>query len=256
MKGAAEFMLDFLVEVPQSLPFAGKLVTNPSHSPENAFEKADGTQSQFTYGATMDLQIIHDLFTNCLQAIDVLSASAKPVDVEFKKKLQTVLSRLVPVQISPKTGKLHEWIEDYKEPELGHRHLSHVYALYPASQISMAATPELAEAAIKTIEARLNGNSNAAVEEAKIRYKSWDSYLNGEGGGNWQRAWLACLWARLGNGEKAYDSHYKQVAKVLMPNLLGDVQQQMDGTLAQLQLWPKCCCKAMKEMYTCFLHCL
>jgi alpha-L-fucosidase 2 len=135
----------------------------------------------------------------------------------------------VPVRISPQTGKIQEWIEDYKEPELGHRHLSHVYAVYPASQISTAKTPELAQAAVKTIEARLRGNPNAAVEEAKNRYKSWDSYLNGEGGGNWQRAWLSCLWARLGNSAQAYDSHYKQVSKILMPNLLGDVMQQIDG---------------------------
>jgi alpha-L-fucosidase 2 len=135
----------------------------------------------------------------------------------------------VPVQISPRTGKIQEWIEDYKEPELGHRHLSHVYSVFPAAQISTTTTPELAQAAVKTIEARLRGNPNAAVEEAKNRYKSWDSYLNGEGGGNWQRAWLSCLWARLGNSAQAYDSHYKQVAKILMPNLLGDVMQQIDG---------------------------
>lgn len=229
MKGAAQFILDFLVEVPQGLPFAGRLVTNPSHSPENAFEKADGTQSQFTYGATMDLEIIHDLFTNCLQAIDILSASGKPVDSAFKKELQMALARLVPLQISSRTGKLQEWIEDYKEPELGHRHLSHMYALYPANQITKATTPEFAEAVTQAIEARLKGNPNAAVEEAKNRYKSWGSYLNGEGGGNWQRGWLTCLWARLGNGEKAYDSHYKQVAEVLRPNLLGDAVQQIDG---------------------------
>ncbi len=229
MKGAAEFMLDFLVKVPEGLPFAGRLVTNPSHSPENAFEKPDGTQSMFTYGATMDIQIIQDLFTNCIAATDALSTPGKPFDPAFKKELQTALARLVPVRISPRTGKIQEWIEDYKEPELGHRHLSHVYSVYPASQISTTVTPELVQAAIKTIEARLRGNPNAAVEEAKNRYKSWDSYLNGEGGGNWQRAWLACLWARLGNSAQAYDSHYKQVAKILMPNLLGDVMQQIDG---------------------------
>jgi alpha-L-fucosidase 2 len=132
MKGAARFILDFLVEAPPDSPVAGRLVTNPSHSPENSFQKPDGSKSMFTYGATMDLQIIHDLFVNCLEAIDVLgSSSRRPFDPEFKQELESALERLAPLQISPRSGRLQEWIEDYAEPEPGHRHMSHLYALHP-----------------------------------------------------------------------------------------------------------------------------
>ena len=82
MSGAARFILDFLVEAPEGIPFAGKLVTNPSHSPENSFLKPDGTRSLFTYAATMDLEIIHELFTNCIACIDILGA-----DAEFRAEI-------------------------------------------------------------------------------------------------------------------------------------------------------------------------
>ncbi|MCU0353817.1 MAG: glycoside hydrolase family 95 protein, partial [Cytophagales bacterium] len=134
MKGAALFYLDFLVPIPAGMPMAGKLVTNPSHSPENAFEKADGTQYQFTYGASMDMQICRELFNNCLRAIADLSTPGQPFEPAFKAELEKALARLAPLQISPRTGVLQEWIEDYKEPEIGHRHISHLYALFPGSQ--------------------------------------------------------------------------------------------------------------------------
>jgi alpha-L-fucosidase 2 len=229
MKGSAEFMLDFLVTVPKGLPFEGMLVTNPSHSPENAFEKADGTQSQFTYGATMDLEIIHDLFTNCIKAIDILSVEDSLFEAEFRAKLTNAMSHLVPIQISKKTGKLQEWIEDYKETELGHRHFSHLFAVFPGQQISRTLTPELADAAVLSIESRLKGNPNAAIDEANNKWGSYGSYLNGEGGGNWQRAWLTALWARLFNPEKAFESHLKH-AQLLNTNLTGDGVQQLDGS--------------------------
>jgi alpha-L-fucosidase 2 len=79
MKGAALFYLDFLKPIPAGLPMAGKLVTNPSHSPENALEREDGKQYQFTYGAAMDMQICTELFTNCLEAIKELSQDGKPL---------------------------------------------------------------------------------------------------------------------------------------------------------------------------------
>jgi alpha-L-fucosidase 2 len=229
MKGSAEFMMDFLVTVPKGLPFEGMLVTNPSHSPENAFEKADGTQSQFTYGATMDLEIIHDLFTNCIRAIDVLSEGDSLFEAGFKAELTSTMKKLVPLQISKKTGKLQEWIEDFKETELGHRHFSHLFAVFPGQQISRTLTPELADAAVLSIESRLKGNPNAAIEEANNKWGSYGSYLNGEGGGNWQRAWLTALWARFYNSEKAFESHLKH-AQLLNNNLTGDGVQQLDGS--------------------------
>ena len=230
MKGSAEFMLDFLIEIPKGLPFEGKLVTNPSHSPENAYEDENGVQSMFTYGATMDLEIIHDLFTNCIAAIDAINGEKGKFDLKFHAKLQTALDKMVPLQISPKTGKIQEWIKDYKEIELGHRHLSHMYSLFPGNQITPEHTPELAKAASLTLEARLKGNPNAEVEEANNKFPSFGSYINDNGGGNWQRAWLAAMWSRLYNADRAFDSHKKQLCTVLEPNMMSDNCGQMDGT--------------------------
>jgi alpha-L-fucosidase 2 len=228
MKGAAQFYLDFLKPIPTGLPMAGKLVTNPSHSPENAFEKEDGSQYQFTYGASMDMQICHELFTNCLQAINDLSTPGKPFEPDFTKKLETALAQLAPTQISARTGGLQEWIEDYKEPEIGHRHISHLYALFPSNQINTN-TPELFAAARKTLERRLAGNAAAEVEEAKNRYKSYGSYLGGKSFGGWQSVWISMMWLRLGEAEEAYKHHQYQLKYGMKPNFFGSAYQ-LDGT--------------------------
>ena len=193
MKGAARFILDFLVEAPEDTPLAGKLVTNPSHSPENSFLKPDGTRSLFTYAATMDLEIIHELFTNCIACIDVLEE-----DAEFRVELVSALERLAPLQISEKTGRLQEWTFDYDEPEPGHRHMSHMYALHPSCQITLRGTPELATAAKKSLEYRL---------------------AHGGGHTGWSRAWLVNFWARLEDAEEAYTHLQALLAKCTLTNL-------------------------------------
>ena len=193
MKGAARFILDFLVEAPEDTPLAGKLVTNPSHSPENSFLKPDGTRSLFTYAATMDLEIIHELFTNCIACIDVLEE-----DAEFRAELVSALERLAPLQISEKTGRLQEWVFDYDEPEPGHRHMSHMYALHPSCQITLRGTPELATAAKKSLEYRL---------------------AHGGGHTGWSRAWLVNFWARLEDAEEAYTHLQALLAKCTLTNL-------------------------------------
>ena len=193
MKGAARFILDFLVEAPEDTPLAGKLVTNPSHSPENSFLKPDGTRSLFTYAATMDLEIIHELFTNCIACIDVLEE-----DAEFRAELVSALERLAPLQISEKTGRLQEWVFDYDEPEPGHRHMSHMYALHPSCQITLRGTPELAAAAKKSLEYRL---------------------AHGGGHTGWSRAWLVNFWARLEDAEEAYTHLQALLAKCTLTNL-------------------------------------
>ena len=193
MKGAARFILDFLVEAPDGTPVAGRLVTNPSHSPENSFLKPDGTRSLFTYAATMDLEIIHELFTNCIACIDVLGE-----DPGFRAELVSALERLAPLQISEKTGRLQEWVFDYDEPEPGHRHMSHLYALHPSCQITLRGTPELAGAVKKSLAYRL---------------------AHGGGHTGWSRAWLVNFWARLEDAEAAYTHLQALLAKCTLTNL-------------------------------------
>jgi len=174
MKEAAQFLLDFLVEDKE-----GRLVTNPSTSPENRFRSRDGQTAHLCVGASMDLQIIHDLFTNCIRASELLK-----VDTQFRAELSSALDRLAKPQIG-KHGQLQEWLEDFDEPEPGHRHMSHLFAFYPGDQIMLRGTPDLARAVRKSLQRRLD---------------------RGGGGTGWSRAWVAAFWARFEEGDLAYDS--------------------------------------------------
>ena len=122
MKGSAEFVADFLVTSPE-----GWLVTAPSHSPENAYiDPKTGKAESLTYAATVDIEIARALFEDCIRAAGILG-----VDAEFSARLKELESKLPPFQIG-KFGNLQEWIKDYDEAEPGHRHMSHMLALYPA----------------------------------------------------------------------------------------------------------------------------
>ena len=171
MRKAAEFFLDFLVE------HDGYLVTCPSVSPENTFILKDGTEGANIYGVTMDNQILRDLFTECIQAAEILK-----IDDEMNNDIKEACSKLIPTQIGI-NGNILEWPFDFGEKEPGHRHISHLYGLYPSDQISIDKTPELAQAASVTLEKRLS---------------------NGGGHTGWSKAWIINHYAKLWDSENAY----------------------------------------------------
>ena len=176
--GAAQFYLDWLVTDPKS----GKLVSGPSPSPENTFIAADGTRAQISMGPTHDQQVIDNLFLNIIHASKLL----KTEDSEIINEIQAAKQKLLLSKIGP-DGRLMEWAEPYAEAEPTHRHLSHLFAFYPASEITLKKTPELAKAVEKSLLAR------------------------GDDGVGWTYAWKISLWARLKNAEKSLELLNKQL---------------------------------------------
>ena len=184
--GASRFILDFLQENEK-----GELVTAPSYSPENSYiNPATGKPQLNTVSSTMDMQIIRSVFEACQEAEKVLDIN------ELSDQVISALKRLPSTRVGS-NGTIQEWYEDYEEVDKGHRHISHLFGLYPSAEISPE-TPELFEAAEKTIERRL-----------------------AEGGGQtgWSRAWIVNFYARLGNGEKAHEHLKRLIGQQLSPNL-------------------------------------
>ena len=171
MRGAALFCLQFLVKDP-----AGKLVTAPSTSPENVFITDKGMKGAVLFGGTADLAMIRELFSNVIDADKILKQ-----DPAFSKQLMQALEQLHPYQVGKK-GNLQEWYYDWADNDPNHRHVSHLFGLYPGSSITMSKQPALANAVKRSLELRTN---------------------NGTG---WSIAWKINLWARLQNGERAYDA--------------------------------------------------
>jgi alpha-L-fucosidase 2 len=168
MKGAAEFLLDTLVPEPRH----NWLVTCPSISPENKHP----ANVAICAGPTMDVQIVRDLFDQCVRSAEILG-----IDRNFRARLTEAQKRLPPMQIG-KAGQLQEWLDDWdlEAPERQHRHVSHLYGLFPGNQITQRGTPDLFAAARKSLE------------------------LRGDVGTGWSLAWKINLWARLRDGDRAY----------------------------------------------------
>ena len=168
MKGAAEFFLDTLVAEPRH----NWLVTCPSISPENKHP----AEVAICAGPTMDVQLVRDLFDQCVRSAEILG-----VDESFRARLSELQQRFPPMQVG-KAGQLQEWLDDWdlEAPERQHRHVSHLYGLFPGNQISQRGTPELFSAARKSLE------------------------LRGDVGTGWSLAWKINLWARLRDGDRAY----------------------------------------------------
>jgi alpha-L-fucosidase 2 len=211
MKGAAEFFIDFLVEHPTR----NWLVTCPSTSPENFplregngryFDEVTGLYlpgTSICAGSTIDMQIVRDLFTQCVEAAGLLGR-----DREFSAQLAAAVGRLAPMQIG-KGGRLQEWLEDWGDIEPEHRHVSHLYGLFPSNQITPDGTPELAAAARRSLDVR------------------------GDRTSGWALAWRVNLWARLLDGERAHEVLKRLIAESTFPNLFSRAGKalQIDGVL-------------------------
>lgn len=188
MKEAAEFYLDFLVEDPRTR----RLVAGPASSPENRYVIPDGGKADVDIAPTMSQEIIHDLFANLIRAGEILD-----IDPGFRKKVAEARSRLTPLKIG-KYGQIQEWSQDFDEVEPGHRHVSQLYALHPADQITQRGTPELALAARRTLERRL---------------------AHGGGHTGWSRAWIINFWARLEEAETAHQNVLALLRNSTLTNL-------------------------------------
>ena len=168
MKGSAEFCLDWLVDDGK-----GHLVTAPSASPEIGFITPDGTRGLVTHATTMDMAIIWDLFTNTIAAARELG-----LEPDFAAKLESARARLYPPKIGQR-GNLQEWAEDFIEQDVKHRHVSHLFGVYPGKQI-IPATPELFAGARRALE------------------------LRGDDGTGWSLGWKINFWARFRDGNHAH----------------------------------------------------
>lgn len=192
LKGSAEFYSSLLIKDDKT----GWLVTSPSSSPENSFYLPNGQTASICNGPTIDNQIIRELFMNVITAAKTLGK-----DAAFSTTLAEKLKQLPPAGRVGKDGRLMEWLEEYKETEPTHRHISHLYGLYPASLITPEATPELAEACKQTLEVR------------------------GDDGPSWSIAYKLLFWARLHDGNRAF----KLFAGLIKPTYNTDINYGAGG---------------------------
>lgn len=190
LKGNAQFILDFLAKDPKS----GYLMTGPSISPENWFRTAGGEEMVASMMPACDRELAYEILSNCVRASEILDTNR-----EFADSLRTAIAQLPPIQLRA-NGAIREWFEDFEEAHPNHRHTSHLLALYPFSQITLEKTPELAEAARKTIENRLSA-------------ENWEDT-------EWSRANMICMYARLKDAQEAYKSVQLLQGKLSRENLM------------------------------------
>ena len=182
LKGSAQFYSSMLLKDPET----GWLVTAPSVSPENSFKLPNGNHANVCMGPTIDNQIIRELFDNVITASEVLGK-----DADFRESLKQKLTEIPPIAQISHDGRIQEWLKDYQETDPQHRHISHLYGLYPAHLITPQTTPEFAEAAKKTLNVR------------------------GDDGPSWTIAYKLLFWARLHDGNRAF----KLLREILKPTL-------------------------------------
>lgn len=194
LKGSALFYADILIKDPES----GWLVTAPSSSPENSFYMPDGSGKHVSIcmGAAIDNQIMHELFNNVISASERLS-----IDAPFRNTLKEKLKKIPPAALLTADGRIMEWLKDYKETDPQHRHISHLYGLYPANLITPSKTPEWAEACKKTLNVR------------------------GDDGPSWSIAYKQLFWARLHDGNRAY----KLFREIMKPTRKTDINYGAGG---------------------------
>jgi alpha-L-fucosidase 2 len=192
LRGSALFYKSALVKDPKT----GWLVTSPSVSPENSFYLPNGKTANVSMGPTIDNQIVRALFNNVIAASKLLK-----LDVTFRKELEERLKSIPPPGVVSKSGRIQEWLEDYKETDTEHRHVSHLWGLYPASLITPTRTPLLAQAAKKTLEVR------------------------GDDGPSWTIAYKLLFWARLKDGNRAF----KLLKEILKPTSRTDINYGAGG---------------------------
>jgi len=199
LKGAVEFYMDWLVTDPKT----GKLVSGPAVSPENTFIAPDGSKSQVSMGPTHDQQVIWQLFDDF-----VMISGELGLNDDFSVMVLKAKTNLAVTQIGS-DGRLMEWAQEFPEAEPGHRHISHLFAVHPGSQISPLKTPEMAAAAEKSLAFRL---------------------AHGGGHTGWSAAWLISQFARLLDAEKAKESVDLVLYESINPNLFGNCPPfQMDN---------------------------
>lgn len=200
MKGACDFLLEWLVEDPHN---PSQLITAPCTSPEADYITDKGYRGSSFYGGTADLAIIRELFKNTIKGAKVLG-----IDTYYQQKLQSSMDRLRPYHIG-KRGNLMEWYHDWDDQDWHHRHQSHLLGLYPFHQISISKTPDLAQAATKTLE------------------------IKGDNSTGWSTGWRINLWARLHRQDKAYQILRKLLTYV-NPEIYKDKSHHSGGTYPNL----------------------